>query len=69
MRIHETLAVESSTGSVRIGLNALMLIETLTHIETESVSLEFSGALNPVAVKPIGKDGHICLIMPMSLES
>ena len=67
--IHETLVVESSTGSVRIGLNALMLIETLTHIETESVSLEFSGALNPVAVKPIGKDGHICLIMPMSLES
>ena len=66
---HETLVVESSTGSVRIGLNALMLIETLTHIETESVSLEFSGALNPVAVKPIGKDGHICLIMPMCLES
>ena len=66
---YETLAVESSTGSVRIGLNALMLIETLTHIETESVSLEFSGALNPVAVKPIGKNGHICLIMPMSLES
>ena len=66
---HETLAVESSTGSIRIGLNAQMLIETLTHIETESVSLEFSGVLKPVAVKPIGKDGHICLIMPMSLES
>ena len=67
--IHETLAVESSTGSIRIGLNAQMLIETLLHIETESVSLEFSGVLNPVTVKPIGKEGHICLIMPMSLES
>ena len=67
--IHETLAVESGTGSVRIGMNAQMLIETLTHIETESVSLEFSGVLNPVAVKPIGKDGHICLIMPMCLET
>ncbi len=67
--IHETLAIESSTGSIRIGLNAQLLIETLLHIETESVSLEFSGVLNPVAVKPIGKDGHICLIMPMNLES
>ena len=67
--IHETLAAESGTGSVRIGLNAQMLIETLSHIETGSVSLEFSGVLNPVAVKPIGKDGHICLIMPMCLES
>lgn len=67
--IHETLAVESGTGSIRIGINAQILIETLTHIETESVSLEFSGVLEPVIVKPIGEDGHICLIMPMCLES
>ena len=66
---HETLAVESSNGSIRIGMNAQLLIETLTHIETESVSLEFTGASNPVAVKPIGTDEHICLITPMLLES
>lgn len=66
---HETLAVESSNGSIRIGMNAQLLMDTLTHIETESVSLEFSGVLNPVVVKPIGKDGHICLIMPMCLKS
>lgn len=67
--IHETLAVESGTGSVRIGLNAQMLIETLSHIETESVSLEFSSALDPVAVKPIGQEGHICLIMSMKMDT
>ena len=67
--IHETLAVESSTGSIRIGLNAQLLIETLSHIETESLVLEFSSALEPIIVKPIGEEGHICLIMPMSLES
>lgn len=67
--MHETLAVESSTGSIRIGINAQLLIETLLHIRTEVVSLEFSGVLEPVIVKPIGTDEHICLIMPMSLES
>ena len=67
--IHETLAAESGTGNVRLGLNAQMLIETLSHIETESVSLEFSSALKPVAVKPIGEEGHICLIMPMSMDT
>ena len=67
--IHETLAVESGTGNVYIGMNAEILIETLSHIETESVSLEFSSALEPVVVKPIGEKGHICLIMPMSVES
>ena len=67
--IHETLAVESSTGSIRIGLNAQLLIETLSHIETEFLRMEFAGALKPVIVKPIGTDEHICLICPMSLES
>ena len=67
--VHETLAVESSTGSIRIGINAQLLIETLSHIETESLALEFSSALNPVIVKPIGEEGHICFIMPMRLES
>ena len=66
---HETLAVESSNGSIRIGMNAQLLIETLTHIETESVSLEFTGALNPVVVKPIGEEGHICVLCTMLLDS
>lgn len=67
--IHETLAVESGTGNVRIGMNAEILIETLSHIETESVSLAFSSALKPITVKPIGQGGHICLIMPMSIDT
>ena len=66
---HETLAVESSTGSIRIGFDARLLIETLTHIRTESLVLEFSGELDPVIVKPIDEEGHICLIMPMLLKS
>ncbi len=67
--MHETLAVESSTGSIRIGINAQLLIETLLHIRTGAVSLEFSGVLEPVIVKPIGEEDHLCVIMPMSLES
>ena len=66
---YETLAVESSTGSIRIGFDARLLIETLTHIRTESLALEFTGVLGPVIVKPIGEEGHICLIMPMLLKS
>jgi len=66
---HETLAVESSTGSIRIGFDTRLLIEILTHIETESLMMEFSGELEPATVTPLGKEGHICLIMPMLLES
>ena len=64
---HETLAVESSTGSIRIGFDARILIEALMHIGTESLVMEFTGELKPVIFKPIGEEGHICLIMPMTL--
>ncbi|MYA70151.1 DNA polymerase III subunit beta [Candidatus Poribacteria bacterium] len=67
--IHETLAAESGTGSVRMGLNAQLLIETFSHIETESVSLEFTNALKPLVVKPIGEAGHICVLCTMLLDS
>ena len=67
--IHETLAAESGTGSVRMGLNAQMLIETLSHIETESVSLAFTNAIKPLVVKPIGEEGHICVLCTMLLDA
>jgi len=66
---HEMLAVESSTGSIRIGFDARLLIEILTHIGTKSVVLEFSHELGPATVTPLSEEGHICLIMPMLLES
>ncbi len=66
--IQETLAAESGTGSVRIGVNAEMLIETLSHIETESVSLAFTNATKPLVVKPIGEEGHICVLCAMKMD-
>ena len=65
---YETLPVESSTGSVRIGFDARLLIEALSHIETESLSIEFSGELNPVLIKPVDDDNYVSLIMPMRLD-
>ena len=65
---HETLAVESSTGSIRIGFDTRLLIETLTRMETESLVMAFAGELKPMTVTPLGAEGHICLIMPMSLD-
>ena len=67
--IDETLAAESGTGSVHIGVNAEILIEILSHIETESVSLAFTSAIEPLIVKPIGEEGHICLLCAMKMDS
>lgn len=64
----ETLPVESGTGSVRIGVDARVLIEVLAHIETTSLILEFESELTQFIVRPQGDDGHICVIMPMRLD-
>ena len=66
--VHETIPVESGTGSVRIGFDARLLIDALAHIDAESVSIEFSRELDSVLIKPIGDDRHISLVMPLLLE-
>ncbi len=66
---HENLPVESSTGTVRIGFDARFLMDVLAHIEAERVVLEFSDETTPVAIKPADDDEHICVIMPMRLQS
>ena len=66
---HETISVESGTGSTRIGLDARVLLDVLTHIETESIIFEFTGEFMPLIVKPIGDIQHTCFIMPMRLEN
>ena len=66
---HETVRVESGTGSVQIGLDARMLTDVLSHIETADLVLEFSDEASPFMVKPEGDDGHLCIISPMRLDA
>ena len=66
---YETVPVESSTGNVRIGFDARLLVEALSHIKSESLAIEFTGELNPVLIKPVSDDHYISLIMPMRLEA
>ena len=66
----ETLALEASDGDVvNIGLNARFLIKTLSHINAASISLKHNDFTKPVLLKPADADDHICLVMPMQLES
>ena len=66
---YEPIPVESSTGRIRIGIDARLLIGTLGHIEAESVAIEFRSEVEPIVFKPVGAENHVCLVMPMRLES
>jgi DNA polymerase-3 subunit beta len=66
---HETVSLQSCTANSRIAIDARLLIDILAHIETESVAIEFTGEFSPVLIRPIGDETHLCLVMPMRLES
>ena len=66
---YEPVPVESSTKRIRIGIDARLLIGTLSHIEAESIAIEFRSEVEPIIFKPIGEETHTCLVMPMRLES
>ena len=66
---HETVNVQSCTANARIAIDARLLIEIFAHIETELLAIEFTGEFSPVLIRPIGDEAHVCLVMPMRLES
>ena len=66
---YETVAINSGSGSLEVAFDARFLTDALSHIATEEVLIEFKDALSAAVLKPVGEDNHLCLIMPMRLES
>ena len=64
----EIVAVDELVGESQIGFDARLLIDALTHIETQKIIIEFSDPLQPCVFKPAELDDHTTLVMPMRLE-
>jgi len=68
---HENInieAVEDGGEETKIGFDARLLEQALSHIESDKLAIEFSSALNPVLIKPVGAGNHLSLVMPMRLD-
>ena len=67
--IHQPeLDVERSGDPLTIAFNAKFLVEILSHIETDTVTLEFVGALNPAAIHPSDAktaERQLYILMPL----
>ena len=66
---YETVDVTSGDGEIQIAFDARFLEEAVGHIQAEDFRLELKDSLSAAVLKPVGDDGHLCLIMPMRLES
>ncbi len=50
-----------------IAFSAKYLIEFLSVVGTEGVFMELSGPLNSGAMKPVGNDDYLYVVMPMQI--
>ena len=55
--------------SVTIAFNARYLQDALANVGAEQLALEFTGALSPGVIRPIGDDDYVHVIMPVRTPS
>jgi DNA polymerase-3 subunit beta len=66
---HETLPVEYAGGSMQICFNAQYVIDFLSAVTTDVVSLDLKDEVSQAIVKPVGAEGYdyTYVIMPMRI--
>jgi DNA polymerase III subunit beta len=52
----------------QIALNVKYLAELLGSVKTGQIALETQTASSPGVFKPVGQDGYVHIIMPMSIR-
>lgn len=65
-KAREELAVRMEGPDVQVSIRARYLTEVLKVLSEDQVTLDFTGPLNPIALRPLGDDNYIYLIMPLT---
>ena len=65
----ETLDVGGESEGLEIALDARYLRNVLSHIDAHEVIMGFKDSVSIAIIKPVEDDSHLCLIMPMRLNT
>ena len=66
-RAYEEVPISMDGGDITIAFNARYLMEVLGIVDTEQVSLELTGALNPGILRAGDKKDFLYVVMPMNV--
>ena len=64
-KAYEELEIVKEGDDIEIAFNAKYLIEFLSVVGTEGVFMELTAELNPGAMKPVGSEDYLYVVMPM----
>jgi len=68
-RLHEQYSVLSEGDPFYIAFNARFLGDALKSIDSEDTSMEISGPLSPALLKPVGREDHFSVLLPVRVQS
>lgn len=63
----ESIPVTLEGDDAEIAFNARYMLDMLDAVETSEVVMELSGPLNSGAIKPVGDDSYLYVLMPMQI--
>ena len=63
----DEVELDYTGDDIEINFNARYFIETLSVLDSKDVLFELRDPSNPVIVKPLNDDKHICVIMPVKV--
>ncbi len=63
----EQLDVEYHQEEIAIGFNARYVLDFLSAVESEQVTIDLQDPLSPALFRPKDETGYLCVIMPMRL--
>ena len=64
---YEELEIVKEGEDIEIAFNSKYLLEFLSVVGTEGIFMELTGPLSPGAMKPVGKDDYLYVLMPMQI--
>ena len=61
----EELSIDYKGEEITIGFNSRYLLDVLTAMDRQNVTLELSDPLSPCLIKEVGDENYKCVVMPM----
>jgi DNA polymerase-3 subunit beta len=62
---NEELSIDYTGENISIGFNSRYLMDVLTAMDRDTITLELNDSLSPCLVKEEGNDAYKCVVMPM----
>ncbi|MCL6518940.1 MAG: DNA polymerase III subunit beta [Armatimonadetes bacterium] len=66
-KAYEEIEIVKEGDDIEIAFNAKYLIDFLSALDTEGVSFELNGPLEPGLLRQVGKEDYIYVVMPMQI--